>query len=529
MTELKNFGISIRPNGGRYKSIETLDWNEIPGLAIITGRNGSGKTQLLELLSYHLTGTRPAQMELGVNVMLNGASFDADEVGFISTAGRFSSGGASIAELQGTRSNFYQQAQNKHSYQHDPAQMAKARRAEKMLGGQSWQSATNNGQRGIFEDEFDALLVDVDVTSSLATIFVAYRVKRAESIERGTPGIGRDGKPLGPPPWDVVNESLKVAGFPYVVSDPERSYLTDYYLLTLIDTTSGIEIRPDDLSSGEQVILQLTLWLFSSSKDGVFPRLLLLDEPDAHLHPSMTLQFLDVISEVLVRKHGVRVIMTTHSPSTVALAPDGAVFQMERGNQTVLPVTDRAAIIKVLTAGLVTVSAATRFCFVEDEDDVVFYNTVLEILSDLGPSKDPYAINSTPSIAFIAASVGSGAEKISGGKSIVEKWIEKLNAPPLTTTFLGVLDRDIGNQPSNRIKVIGRYSFENYLLDPINVFGLLLENNSAPPIIGVSVTSGDEHILRTLSAPTLQSIADVITGKVKYYRAEGPSRVHARY
>lgn len=82
---------------------------------------------------------------------------------------------------------------------------------------------------------------------------------------------------------------------------------------------------------------------------------------DAHLHPSMTVQFLDVISEVLVRKHGVRVIMTTHSPSTVALAPEGAIFQMERGGAEILPVADRAAIISILTAGLVTVSRATRW------------------------------------------------------------------------------------------------------------------------------------------------------------------------
>ncbi len=276
----------------------------------------------------------------------------------------------------------------------------------------------------------------------------------------------------------------------------------------------GVEIRPADLSSGEQVLLQLTLWLFSSSKEGVFPKLLLLDEPDAHLHPSMTVQFLDVVSEVLVRKHGVRVIMTTHSPSTVALAPEGSVFQMERSGNTIHAVTDRAAIISVLTAGLITVSPATHFCFVEDEDDVNFYNAVLELLTDMGPSKDPCAIRPSPSLVFIAASVGKGAQKISGGKGIVEKWIEKLDAPPLTTTFIGVLDRDAGNTATARIKVIGRYSFENYLLDPVNVFGLLLENGTHPAIGGVSVSSGDEHLLRTLPVASLQAISDAVTAKV---------------
>lgn len=513
--------VTITQNGNGYKSISNLEWRNIPEFAVITGRNGSGKTQLLEILSYHLTGTRPQQATFGIDIFgidvkVEGAQYEADQVGHVPSTGRFGGGGgASIAQMQSMRQSMFQQFRNIHSYQHDPTQMAKARRVEKLLAGRNWEYETNHGQKSLDDDEFFALLADVDVTASLATIFVAHRVKMLEARERDTPGVGKDGTPLGPAPWEVVNESLQVAGFPYEVISPTTVGLTEHYDLMIKDKVSGKEIRPSDLSSGEQVLLQLTLWLFSSGKEGVFPKLLLLDEPDAHLHPSMTVQFLDVISEVLVRKHGVRVIMTTHSPSTVALAPEGAIFQMERGGSEVQPVTDRAAIMSVLTAGLVTVSRATRFCFVEDEDDVAFYNAVLDILTDAGPSKDPSAIRDTPSLVFIAASVGRGADKISGGKTIVEKWIDKLDAPPLTTTFLGVLDRDHGNQSSARIKVIGRYSFENYLLDPINVFGLLLENGTAPFVSGITVTSGDEHNLRALDDASLQAISDVITSKVE--------------
>lgn len=508
--------IEIVPNGPGYKSIQSLTWEGVPEFAIVTGRNGSGKTQLLEVLAYHFTGTRPQQGSVGLKVSVQNIQIDADEVGFVPSSGRFSGGSsASIAQMKDLRSNLYQHAINRRSFPHDPAQTARARRTEKRLAGRNWQTETNSGQIGLDEDEFNDLLVDVDVSSSLATIFVAHRIKMLEALERGAPGVAKSGGPLGPAPWDVVNESLKVAGFPYQVVSPLEVGILDNYELRLRDQSGQIEIRPADLSSGEQVLLQLNLWLFSSGKEGVFPKLLLLDEPDAHLHPSMTVQFLDVISEVLVRKHGVRVIMTTHSPSTVALAPEGAVFQMERGGAEVLRVTDRPAILSVLTAGLVTVSRATRFCFVEDEDDVAFYNAVLEILTDAGPSKDPCAIRDAPSLVFIAASVGRGPDKISGGKSIVEKWVEKLDDPPLTTTFRGLLDRDTGNRPTDRIKVIGRYSFENYLLDPINVFGLLLENGSAPAVNGVTVTSGDEHTLRALPAASLQAISDAITAKIE--------------
>ncbi len=527
------FKIEITPNGIGYKSINALTWDDVPGFAIVTGRNGSGKTQLLEILSYHFTGTLPPpHIPFGVKVSVTGAQIAADEVGYVPSAGRFAGGSsASVAYLHSQRQSLYQQTRNMHSYLHDPVQMTKARRVEKLLGGRNWEEITKNGTISLDEDEFSALLVDVDVASSLATIFVAHRVKAVEALERGTPGLAKDGKPLGPAPWDIVNESLKVAGFPYEVISPLTVGLLDNYELRLKDTSLGIEVRPSDLSSGEQVLLQLILWLFSSSKENVFPKLLLLDEPDAHLHPSMTVQFLDVISEVLVRKHGVRVLMTTHSPSTVALAPEGSIFQMERHGPKIEQVTDRAAMLSVLTAGLITVSPATRFCFVEDEDDVAFYNTLLDLLTDTGPSKDQCAIQPSPSLAFIAASVGSGSTKVAGGSTIVTKWIEKLDAPPLTTTFRGVIDRDARNQPSARIKVIGRYSFENYLLDPPNLFGLLLENASAPAVAGVYVSSGDEHTLRTLQSSSLQAISDAITAGVEAAESKlsGAPRVNVDY
>ncbi|MES2985306.1 MAG: AAA family ATPase [Pseudomonadota bacterium] len=513
MTDLSiPFSIEVTSAGNGYKSIKSLSWNDIPPFAIVTGRNGSGKTQLLEILSYHLTTTVPSGGSLDVRVKIEGVSFDIDEVGFVPSSGRFSgSSNASIAQLQNSRQSLYQRTQNKHSYTNNPVEMTLTRRIEKLLKGRDWRQATNHGMMSLEEDEFFALLADVDVLSSLATIFVAHRVKIVESLERKTPGVGKNGTPLGPAPWDVVNESLKVAGFPYEVVDPTSVGLLENYELKLKDNNLGIEIRPVDLSSGEQVILQLMLWLFSSSKEGVFPKLLLLDEPDAHLHPSMTVQFLNVISEVLVRKHGIRVIMTTHSPSTVALAPDNSIFRMERGDNIIHSVTDRTSIISILTAGLITVSPATRFCFVEDEADVEFYNAVLTILTDFGPSKDPRAIRPSPTLVFIAASVGSGVDKIAGGKGIVDKWIQKLDSPPLTTTFLGVIDRDIDNKASARIKVIGRYSFENYLLDPLNVYALLLEDGRAPAVIDVKISTGDEHLLRTMSAVQLQAISDAIT------------------
>lgn len=504
--------IKIVANGTGYKSIHGTVWNDVPDFAVITGRNGSGKTQLLEVLAHAFTNTHPAQGNFNLTVYAENIKIEPDQVGFVPSTGRFSGeSNASIAQLREARNRLY--SANHHS--HYPEEAARAARTRRRLAGRDWMQATQHGNSALDENEFDDLLVDVDVTGNLATIFVAHRLKLLEAMERGRPGFTKEGRQLGPAPWDLVNESLQVADFPYRVVSPSEVGILDNYELRFRDRSGNFEIRPKDLSSGERILLQLNLWLFSSSKEGVFPKLLLLDEPDAHLHPSMTAQFLNVILEVLVRKHGIRVIMTTHSPSTVALAPEGSVFQMERGCEEVKPVTDRAAIISVLTAGLVTVSPASRYCFVEDEADVNFYNALVEILTDIGPSKDPCSIPGVPSLVFIAASVGQGVQKVSGGKSVVEKWVEKLDATPLLETFRGVIDLDKGNKPTDRVKVIGRYSFENYLLDPINVFGLLLGHGKSPEVVGVNLTAGDEHNLKLLAAGQLQSIADIITRKLE--------------
>jgi energy-coupling factor transporter ATP-binding protein EcfA2 len=512
--KIEPFSITISPrNGGRYKSISNLVWDQIPPFAILTGKNGSGKTQFLEILAYHYSGAIPPAYEpaLPVVVQANGAVYRPDEIGYVPSTGRFSgAGGASIASLPQVRNQALEHAKNARNYRHDINQTVRVQKMLRRLEGKHPHQVDPATLADILPDDYSFALDDVDVTSGLCNVFMAHRFRLLEGLERNTPGLDRDGKALGPAPWEVVNESLVVAGFPYEVISPSETPIMEPYTLRLRDRQSNTVIEASDLSSGEKVLLQLILWLFTAGKEDVFPKLLILDEPDAHLHPSMTQQFLDVISEVLVKKYGVRVILSTHSPSTVALAPENSVFQIERSASAVLPVASRADIISVLTAGLVTVSRASKFCFVEDEDDVAFYETVRDILSDFGPSKDPMCLNTSPSIAFIPASIGAGPSKIAGGSSVVAKWVDKLDADPLNRTFLGIVDLDSGNMANQRIRVIGRYSFENYLLDPLLIFALLVEEGTAPTIAGLKISAGDEHLLRVKDSATLQSIADAI-------------------
>lgn len=362
------------------------------------------------------------------------------------------------------------------------------------------------------------MLDETDVTSGLTHVFLAYRLRTAEALEGGTP-LADVAKVLGPAPWDVLNETFQAADFPYRVASPVGTKLLDPYEIFLEDTSSKQRLRPIDLSSGEKVLLGLVLWLYNSQHHGRFPRLFLLDEPDAHLHPSMTRHLLGVIKEVLVERHGVRTILTTHSPSTVALAPPDAVFEMSRAKPRIRRSRSPADTIGLLTAGLVTVSSSTRYVLVEDEYDVKFYSTIRDILTDYGPSRDPRAIKPAPTIVFLPASTRTSKAKVAGGKSVVEGWVNKFDQPPLDNLVRGVIDRDTDNTATPRIAVLGRYSVENYLLDPFVVFALLLAERCTFTVPGVAITAGDEHRIRSLDVSRLQAIVSAIANPVEHLLA----------
>jgi hypothetical protein len=175
----------------------------------------------------------------------------------------------------------------------------------------------------------------------------------------------------------------------------------------------------------------------------------------------------------------------------------------------------KADAIGMLTAGLVIVSPGTKFILVEDEADASFYGSVRDVLSDQGPSKDPKALKPAPSLIFMPASRGRGSAKVSGGKNVVMQWVERFDVPPLNEMFRGIVDRDSGNTGSSRVYVLGRYSIENYRLDPPVIFGVLIGERQAPGVPVTTITPGDEHLIRSLPASTLQAVVDFVRGKIE--------------
>jgi hypothetical protein len=105
--------------------------------------------------------------------------------------------------------------------------------------------------------------------------------------------------------------------------------------------------------------MALVASVYKASADRDFPDLLLLDEVDASLHPSMMRNMLDVIDRIFL-KHRVKVILITHSPTTIALAPESAIHVMNRTGPSRLVKKSKSDALAILTEGFATIEQGLR-------------------------------------------------------------------------------------------------------------------------------------------------------------------------
>lgn len=165
----------------------------------------------------------------------------------------------------------------------------------------------------------------------------------------------------GRKPWGMVNEVLEAFDtLNYRVNSPEGEDYFGKFQLKLSPTTgSQSQIQFSNLSSGEKVLMALVAAVYKSSSDRKFPALLLLDEVDASLHPAMMKNMLSVIESIFL-KQDVKVILVTHSPTTVALAPEESIFVMNKSGRHRIEKKSKQDALSVLTQGFVTLDQGLR-------------------------------------------------------------------------------------------------------------------------------------------------------------------------
>jgi predicted ATP-dependent endonuclease of OLD family len=82
------------------------------------------------------------------------------------------------------------------------------------------------------------------------------------------------------------------------------------------------------LSSGHKIVLLTITRLVETVEEST---LVLLDEPEAHLHPPLLSAFVRALSDLLINRNGVGII-ATHSPVVLQEVPRSCVWKVRRTN-----------------------------------------------------------------------------------------------------------------------------------------------------------------------------------------------------
>lgn len=478
----------------QYKSINKFEWHDIPKFTVLTGKNGSGKSQLLELIYACINRDWQKNLLKKITpVVIEGIQVYQENALYLRHDWQLANlQTVSLHNVQHRRNRVYSLFQKR----------LKLYRTE-YLRGVNLAKVQNKYQSNRLIDMYlDKIIIDealykldsitlhefdrfvnqnivedfVSQTNNkeIGNIFYSFYLNQIE--EKLSHSIVKT--PKTEAPWTVFNKLIKDLGLNYYMSTPEDLGLKFLYEPKLMKSDDGVEVSFNDLSSGEKVLMTLAFWIFHNKNiNGFFPQLLILDEPDAHLHPTMSKKFVEVIEDVIVKKYNIRVIMSTHSPSTVAFSSEESLFLIDNKSNVLISKVSKDNALNVLTAGIPSFSVSyenRRQVFVESKNDVYYYEELYKLL--LNHLEPEISLN------FISA-----------GETRKDKYGSEVNGCDQVISITNIL-RDAGNsliwgivdgdgkreqKDYNHIAVLGgsnRYAIENYILDPVLLSMFLVVN-----------------------------------------------------
>lgn len=514
----------------KHKSINPPCEFELPSFCVLTGKNGSGKTHLLEAISNNsksqvlVNGTRTQNIRYigfnGLNPTIQ-ETCDPNSISqHIKNVWNEYNSGKQNAQRRNRQENLNEILrtignENSKSF---------IRKALEDSGKKA-----NELTEDDLADSFDISFMGQNdfFTAQFALIFKNYHKRQEENnINEYYQSKGKKIlKPVltekqfiekyGEPPWEFVNKILKETNIPYKVNNPEGDRLESSFVFKLIDRTQNFEISSSDLSTGEKVLMSLALAIYNTGGDLGKPDILLIDEPDAGLHPSMSKMMVKVLKENIVEQNNIPTVISTHSPTTVISSEGISIYQLIRGNNvpTKIPVQDAVEMLSSDIPFLRISTEKRRQVFVESKYDVIYYELLMNIYGRL------LSFSSEP--IFIPARTSNG----SNCTDVIEV-VNNLYSNGNDQIY-GIIDWDLNNSSTNRILVLGendRYAIENYLLDPLLLGLLTIRENKIPitDFAGLSISTYSQVI--NLNQSDAQIIIDKIlndlglqsSNKIKY-------------
>ena len=431
-----------------HKAIYSLDSAELPEFAILIGRNGAGKTQLLNSLkdgTATISGIGRDEIELFDMVSFNPPNADRPRVkpnrtlaqataeayllsnpsgealidtaaaifdkhvadneranGVQSTQDFVSSlrdeikhlPDAAVFAMDGPQSPYkkelYEQVMlplipEQHRNRDDES-LRSARKASNVNQAMLLSAAMKKSGKLPHELTHEDVLRASDsrgesLSNEVGQVFAAYKFsqyewahKRIETEHIEFSRLITEYRTKYPPPWmtlrRILSDMRDAAGepglFDFEFSDPDdhelrmSNYSEFSFNAKMINRTNEISYELDSLSSGEKILMALCLVSFNQYLGRRPPKLLLLDELDAVLHPSMAKALVVTMKDLFVRQ-GTRVLMTSHSPMTVAAVDETDIFRVARtGGDVKISRTTKSEAVNELSEGLATIDVGLR-------------------------------------------------------------------------------------------------------------------------------------------------------------------------
>lgn len=232
--------------------------------------------------------------------------------------------------------------------------------------------------------------------------------------------------------------------------------------------------------------MALVASIYKTSSDNRFPDILLLDEIDASLHPSMIKNMLSVIRDVFLI-NGIKVILVTHSPTTVALSDEASIFVMNKGGKNRIEKKNKKDALSILTEGFATLEQGMLLFDEITKHDITIitegYNAPL-----LNMACDLYGQTNV--------NVITGIENASG-KNQLKTLFEFFTRVPHKNKVVFVWDCDV-----------------NYhLTDSNNTYHIILEKNNCNTIIdsGIENMFSDELCINFSKKITIETSFNTTT------------------
>ena len=295
-------------------------------LFLLSGINGSGKSQLLDIIKGRDRNNSAIHINRTIN--FNDTLIEDHQIQLKTFRELNSIGDLNNDSNQSHTNQKNQVWSNYSSYRLNPLDdnirmySGAAKNIKQKLINKYGQAAFDAGLSR--EEVFLSVAVDDWMPDDVFSASVVEKFKKyaTRSAMNNTQGVA---------PWVELNKLFELLNFNYRFEDDfqidhdslELTKLVYLYPLTDhgIDTDSPFSLI--DLSDGEKCIISIAYASINSPND---LKLLLLDEVDALLNPSLTQGLFKVIEDLFVNK-GITTILTTHSPTTLTLAPkDLAMF-----------------------------------------------------------------------------------------------------------------------------------------------------------------------------------------------------------